>query len=192
MAQINQADDDGVPEVLTRFRDAVGVGRIGGPKAERGREDLYWWVASSRGDVRQAGQRIGPWLSSGKRGQFQSAVAITFDLAPVTSLAWAAGLFDAEGSVSLSDHRSHADYEVIEASQTHPGEISDQDHRSAAVASTRAPGLGIAQDPLRARTRLRDRPDPPVREPRNRSATPRVEAVSGMYARAGTHATTGK
>ena len=121
MAQINQADDDGVPEVLTRFRDAVGVGRIGGPKAERGREDLYWWVASSRGDVRQAGQRIGPWLSSGKRGQFQSAVAITFDLAPVTSLAWAAGLFDAEGSVSLSDHRSHADYEVIEAAITQGG-----------------------------------------------------------------------
>ena len=121
MAQINQAGAQGVPEVLIRFRDAVGVGRIGGPKVEEGREDLYWWVASSRGDVLQTGQRIGPWLSSGKRGQFRSAIAITFDRLPLTSLAWAAGLFDAEGSVSLSDHRSHADYEVIEATITQGG-----------------------------------------------------------------------
>ncbi len=121
MAQINQADARGVPEVLTRFRDAVGVGRVAGPKVEEGRQDLYWWVASSRGDVSRTGELIGPWLSSEKRGQFHSAVAIAFEHPPLDTFAWAAGLFDAEGSVSLSDHQSHAGYRVIEAAITQGG-----------------------------------------------------------------------
>ena len=121
MAQINQADANGVPEVLTRFRDAVGVGRVAGPKVEVGRQDLYWWVASSHGDVRRAGELIGPWLSSEKRGQFHSAVATTLEHPPLDTFAWAAGLFDAEGSVSLSDHQSHAGYKVIEAAITQGG-----------------------------------------------------------------------
>ena len=124
MAQINQADANGVPEVLIRFRDAVGVGRVAGPKVEEGRQDLYWWVASSRGDLRRTGELIGPWLSSEKRGQFHSAVGIAFDLPPLDTFAWAAGLFDAEGSVSLSDHQSHAGYKVIEAAITQGGNES--------------------------------------------------------------------
>ena len=118
MAQINQADANGVPEVLTRFRDAVRVGRVAGPKVEEGREDLYWWVASSHGDVRRTGELIGPWLSSEKRGQFHAAVGLAFGAPPVDCFAWAAGLFDAEGSTSLSDHRSHAGYKYVEASIT--------------------------------------------------------------------------
>lgn len=121
MAQINQADASGVPEVLTRFRDAVGVGRVAGPKIEAGRQDLYWWVASSRGDVRRAGELIGPWLSSEKRDQFRSAVGLVLDLAPLDSFAWAAGLFDAEGSVSLSEHRSHRGFKYVEATITQGG-----------------------------------------------------------------------
>lgn len=117
-AQINQSGLDGVPEVLLRFRDAVGVGRIGGPKIEEGREPLYWWIASSRADVTRTGVLIGPWLSKQKRDQFTSATGTRFDARPVDSFAWAAGLFDAEGSTSLSDHRSHAGYKVIEASVT--------------------------------------------------------------------------
>ena len=113
-----------MPEVLKRFRDAVGVGRVAGPRIEDGRKDLYWWVASSRGDVRRTGELIGPWLSSGKRGQFGSAVGIAFDLRPLDSFAWAAGLFDAEGTVSLSNHHSHADHKVIEASITQGGDRS--------------------------------------------------------------------
>lgn len=117
-AQINQSSLTGVPEVLLRFRDAVGVGRIGGPKIEEGREPLYRWVASSRGDVLRAGTLIGPWLSQAKRDQFASAVGLRFEAEPIDSFAWAAGLFDAEGSTSLSDHRSHAGYKAIEASMT--------------------------------------------------------------------------
>lgn len=110
-----------MPEVLTRFRDAVGVGRVAGPKIEEGRRDLYRWVARSYGDVRRTGHLIGPWLSADKRAQFRAAVGLTFPLTPLASYAWAAGLFDAEGSVSLGRHRTHARYEVIDASVTQVG-----------------------------------------------------------------------
>jgi len=125
IAQINQASDDGVPEVLVRFRDAVGVGRVAGPKIEEGRQPLYKWVGSSRGDVARTGELIGPWLSHEKRGQFEHAVGLRFDASPIDSFAWAAGLFDAEGSTSLSDHRSHAGYKVIESSITQ-GSVAGQ------------------------------------------------------------------
>lgn len=120
-ARINQSSIHGVPEVLVRFRDAVGVGRIGGPKIEHGREPLYWWSASSRGDVTRTGGLIGGWLSGQKRDQFTAATGLRFHAAPISSFAWAAGLFDAEGSTSLSDHRSHAGYKVIEAAITQGG-----------------------------------------------------------------------
>ena len=122
MARINQAGMSGVPQVLIRFRDAVGVGRVGGPKTEKGRQDLYWWVASSRGDVTRVGQLIGPWLSSQKRAQFRTAVDLQFEGDPRSSLAWAAGLFDAEGSVMLTDHRSHVGFKVIAAEITQGGD----------------------------------------------------------------------
>lgn len=121
MAQINQAGSDGVPEVLTRFRDAVGVGRIAGPRIEDGRKDLYWWIASSLGDVGRTGRLIGPWLSSQKRHQFRVAAGVRLDRPPIASHAWAAGLFDAEGSVSLGRHRTHVGYRVIDASMTQIG-----------------------------------------------------------------------
>jgi hypothetical protein len=120
-ARINQSSVDGVPEVLVRFRDAVGVGRIGGPIIKDRREPLYWWIASSRGDVTRTGELIGPWLSTQKRDQISAATALRFAAPPINSFAWAAGLFDAEGSTSLSDHRSHAGYKVIEAAITQGG-----------------------------------------------------------------------
>src|SRR5437016_14314230 len=49
-AQINQGSVAGVPEVLVRFRNAVGVGRVVGPKIKEGRLPLYCWLATSRGD----------------------------------------------------------------------------------------------------------------------------------------------
>jgi hypothetical protein len=120
-AQINQSSPEGVPEVLVRFRDAVGVGRIGGPKIEDGREPLYWWVASSRHDVDRTGRLIVPWLSGQKREQFHSAVGLRSGAPPINTFPWAAGLFDAEGSTSLSAHQSHAGYKVIESAVTQGG-----------------------------------------------------------------------
>jgi len=121
MAQINQGSLTGVPEVLVRFRDAVGVGRVAGPKIEEGREPLYRWVASSRGDVTRVGSAIGPWLSDQKRDQFAAAVGLTFRTPAIDSFAWAAGLFDAEGCVSLCVHRSHPGYKVIDGAVTQGG-----------------------------------------------------------------------
>ena len=120
-AQINQGSEHGVPEVLIRFRDAVGVGRVAGPKIEEGRQPLYWWIASSRPDVARTGELIGPWLSNEKRDQFSGAVGLRFDTRSLDSFSWAAGLFDAEGCVSLSKHRTHAGYKVIDAAVTQGG-----------------------------------------------------------------------
>jgi hypothetical protein len=60
-------------------------------------------------------------LSNQKRDQFTVAAGLRFDSTPINSSAWAAGLFDAEGSTSLSDHRSHAGYKYVEASITQGG-----------------------------------------------------------------------
>jgi hypothetical protein len=120
-AQINQSSLDGMPEVLLRFRDAVGVGRVAGPKIEEGREPLYSWVASSRSDVERTGRLILPWLSGQKRAQFRASVGLRSDVPPTDTFAWAAGLFDAEGCTSLSDRSERKGYKDIEASVTQGG-----------------------------------------------------------------------
>lgn len=118
MAQINEGSETEVPQVLRRFRDAVGVGRLTGPKIEEGRLQLYRWVASSRGDVLRTGTLIGPWLSRAKRKQFRATVGLRFGAVAANSAAWAAGLYDAEGSTSLRAHRSHTGFKLVEASIT--------------------------------------------------------------------------
>lgn len=125
-AQINQASSDGVPEVLVRFHAAVGgAGRVGGPQTLERRLPLYWWVASSHADVEGAFQAIGPWLCDVKCAQFAAALGLpVIDLgerSPHDSseeVAWAAGLFDAEGCVSLCAHRTHEGYATVEAALT--------------------------------------------------------------------------
>ena len=125
-ARINQASGSGLPEVLSRFRAAVGgAGRVGGPQTIDRRLPLDWWVASSRGDVECVLQAIGPWLCNVKKAQFAVALGLpTIELGErharesSEEAAWAAGLFDAEGCVSLSAHRTHDGYAIIEAALT--------------------------------------------------------------------------
>lgn len=119
-AQINQADPYGTPEVLERFRTAVGVGRLGGPARQAGKLDLYRWVASSRADVTAVYTALRPWLGEVKREQFCLARGVdgrpsggpTAD----EQLAWAAGLFDGDGSTCLAKHRTHEGYVTAEVS----------------------------------------------------------------------------
>ena len=111
-SRINQAGLDGVPEVLVKFRRIVGVGRIKGPVIVEGRQPLYYWEATSRPDVAQVVERIGPWLCPVKRAEFDRTLCIP--LAAVVwpgsmseELAWAGGFFDGEGSTYLEKHRTH-------------------------------------------------------------------------------------
>lgn len=124
MARINQAEPEGVPEVIVRFQAAVGgLGRIGGPYIKEGRKDVYRWEISSRGDVELLHHLLLPWLGQVKLLEFSSALeraaARSRAVTPVDEWrAWAAGLWDGEGSACLLDHRSHADRRIGELALT--------------------------------------------------------------------------
>jgi hypothetical protein len=126
-ARINQADPNGVPYVLERFRRVVGVGRIGGPVVQEGKEDLYHWIASSRADVLAVFRLIAPWLGEVKRKEFEDALRLAgppseWGTAPLPEkAAWAAGLFDGEGWTSLSEYSSRDGYYSIEMGITQSG-----------------------------------------------------------------------
>jgi len=115
-ARVNQSDPNGVPDVLLRFQSAVGgLGRIGGPYAKEGREDLYWWEVSSRGDVELLQHLLLPWLGQVKLDEFGKALerpAAKARRASATDewLAWCGGFFDGEGWASMWSHRTHAGY----------------------------------------------------------------------------------
>lgn len=116
-ARINQADPDGMPAVLLKFRRIVCVGRLKGPRREEGKQDLYWWEVSSRPDVARVADAIGPWLCPAKRAEFErtlgrSLPAVTWPASPSEELAWAGGFFDGEGSTYLEKHRTHAGHLV--------------------------------------------------------------------------------
>jgi hypothetical protein len=125
--RVNQADARGVPEVLVRFRNALGgLGRIGGPHSEERRIDLYRWEVSSRGDVELLHHFLAPWLGQAKLVEFSSALERAAATSrPVTRndvwRSWAAGLYDGEGSTYLRDHRSHAGYRIGELAVTQSG-----------------------------------------------------------------------
>jgi hypothetical protein len=116
-SRINQAGLDGIPEVLTKFQRIVGVGRIKGPVIVEGKQPLYYWEATSRPDLNQVVERIGPWLCPVKRAQFERTLCVPLPAqvwpgSMSEELAWAGGFFDGEGSTYLEKHRTHAAYFV--------------------------------------------------------------------------------
>ena len=116
-SRINQAGPDGIPEVLTKFRQIVGVGRIKGPVIVDGKQPLYYWEATSRSDLSDVVKRIGPWLCAVKRAEFERTLdgplpAQVWPGSMSEELAWAGGFFDGEGSTYLEKHRTHAGYLV--------------------------------------------------------------------------------
>jgi hypothetical protein len=119
-ARVNQADPYGVPVVLTRFQAAVGgLGRIGGPRREEGRIDLYRWEVSSRSDVELLHHLLLPWLGQVKLLAFSAALERACAASRDASAndewrAWAAGLYDGEGSTYFTNHRTHAGYRNAE------------------------------------------------------------------------------
>jgi hypothetical protein len=130
-AQINQAGPEGMPTVLVKFQRCVGVGRLRGPSIKEGKQDLYWWEATSRSDVAQVADLIGPWLCPAKRAAFEQALARPLSPAiwpgsPSEERAWAGGFFDGEGSTYLEKHRTHVSYFVprLHVSQSSEGCIA--------------------------------------------------------------------
>jgi len=130
-SRVNQSDDAGVPAVLLRFHRIIGCGRIHGPVLEEGRRDLYYWDVSSRGDVEAVANAIWPWLGEVKRAEF----ALALSSAPSSEqraasetemLAWAGGLYDGEGSASVSPHRSHVGHFSPEVAVTQSGTTRPQ------------------------------------------------------------------
>jgi len=130
-SRINQSDDDGVPDVLLRFQRIVGRGRIHGPVREEGRRDLYYWDVSSRADVEAVANAIWPWLGDVKRAEFAVALGgapSAAHRAPSETelLAWAGGLYDGEGSASVSPHRTHVGHFSPEVAVTQSGTTRPQ------------------------------------------------------------------
>lgn len=87
-----------MPQVLLKFHRIVGVGRLKGPQRKEGKQDLYWWEATSRPDVARVADAIGPWRCRVKRTEFARALArplvpAVWPAAPSEELAWAGGLF---------------------------------------------------------------------------------------------------
>jgi hypothetical protein len=116
-SRINQAGPNGMSAVLLKFQRTVGVGRLKGPHMEEGKQDIYWWEATSRPHVQRVADLIGPWLCPAKRAEFERALGGS--LAPAIwpssaseERAWAGGFFDGEGSTYLERHRTHAGYFV--------------------------------------------------------------------------------
>jgi hypothetical protein len=123
-ARINQASTSGMPEVLVRFQRAVGFGSLQGPNLTEGRDPLYCWVVSSRGEVRAVLSQLEPWLGAVKRVQLWRVLGLneTVRAGAIADqdqlLAWCAGFYDGEGSTYLARHQSHAGYHVLEAAIT--------------------------------------------------------------------------
>jgi hypothetical protein len=124
---VYQGAQDGPPRLLDRFRDTVGCGEIMGPY--RGR--LYHWTTKRIASVEATCSALWPDLSPERQAQFIRAfsgsarwerfcrdITETSTPPPHTrrrELAWAAGFFDAEGSVMTS---AYPRLELAQASET--------------------------------------------------------------------------
>ena len=97
-----------VPLVLIRFKNIVGIGNVTGPY----NHGLYYWKTASKEGVDLVGAVLWPQLSQEKRKQFAAAAMrmnrqipgpVNRVDGPTTDLeaAWAAGLFDGEGTFSV-------------------------------------------------------------------------------------------
>jgi hypothetical protein len=122
--QVSQAGVVGSPpEVLVRFRAAVGEGNVTGPY----RGYLFYWKTTRKDAIDEIAVSLWPYLSAEKRSQFETmTLAAGRSLPrwpsalrdPPTELAWAAGLFDGEGSISLAGPlgRRYASLELPQSS----------------------------------------------------------------------------
>lgn len=106
--QVSQAGHGGIaPPALVQFREIVGEGNVTGPY----RGSLYYWKTTRNDAIDLVARGLWPYLSAAKREQFSSMTErarrnlvdfpahVRMDR---TERAWAAGLFDGEGSLWIS------------------------------------------------------------------------------------------
>ena len=159
MARINQAGDAGVPEVLIRFRHALGgLGSIGGPDRVPQRRDLYRWVVSSQPDLEALYDLISPYAASAKLTQLANAALRPTRASAIPDgddvwWAWAGGLWDGEGCSALLKHRTHQGYLTPELSVTQSSGVGSPEvlRRFAAIV-----GLGAISGPYAQRNATMD------------------------------------
>lgn len=84
-AAITQSSEAGTPEVLERFRDAFGLGKIYGPyPTGPGWAPVYRWKAHRRGHIEVILARLEPNLGAVKRSQAAAALAIVAAQPPLS------------------------------------------------------------------------------------------------------------
>ncbi len=128
--QVSQGGVPGPPpEVLIRFGVIVGEGNITGPY----RGYLFYWKTTQKAAIDRVAATLWPYLSAAKRSQFEAMTLAAGRPMPamprsrravVTETAWAAGLFDGEGSVVRSG-TSRAPSITLEISQASAEGIPD-------------------------------------------------------------------
>jgi hypothetical protein len=77
--EIPQSSAEGIPDVLLRFCQIVGVGNILGPYEPRSpwsRLPQYRWRSGAREDVEMVATLLSPWLGPVKRTQFETAIRL--------------------------------------------------------------------------------------------------------------------
>jgi hypothetical protein len=130
------------PEVLVRFKNATGGhGAITGPY----RGYLYYWKTARHDVIDDVTSQLWPYLGEVKRIQLATAACDVGRATPevhphprsaLGECAWAAGLFDAEGCVSLSsDRRRRPDWRgpLMEVAQSSRDDIPETLKRFLAV-----------------------------------------------------------
>lgn len=97
-ARIAQAGTEGEPEVLRRFKSAVGeVGSIRGPFMPQNpwsRQPQYAWQASGSTKVELILQRLWRWLDEAKRDQARRAIIAAREIGPHRPMPPAHELFE--------------------------------------------------------------------------------------------------
>lgn len=180
---VSQASRDGVPGALSRFQAAVGGhGTIVGPY----RGYLYYWHTKSVRSIEEVSTTLWPQLGMVKRQQLIRRLNKRFDLRPFAAaldaddqiaarcwalgVAWAAGFFEAEGTVGAYIRPGHRRI-AASIAQASASEVPDVLVRFHAAVL----GLGAVSGP-------RFVPSPWSRLPQYRWACWRFEHVQALVA----------
>jgi hypothetical protein len=126
------------PSVLVRFRDVIGYGNVTGPY----RGYLYYWKTADPDAIDEVAAAMWPYLSTEKRNQFAVArsqasrgqfIEPPAIRSATTELAWAAGLFDGEGSISSRSNARGREWLELELPQSSVRDVPETLSRFHAV-----------------------------------------------------------